>query len=184
MLHVLLAAIILSEPAQQLISFNSVFPYIEDAPRATPPGAPENVVISEEGVRRTVAAMLRASPTFRHQCARIGRTPHLRAVVTRSLQPGKLMAAGAITRITRAQDGRLVAEVVLGQSGDYVTLLAHEFEHILEQLDGVDLAAMAARPGTGVRTLPHAQGFETERAIAVGRQVAGEVFGGGRRHQF
>ena len=179
MLFVVLVAITLTEPAQQLISFNGVFPYTDDAPAAAPLIEPANVVIPE-GVRETVAAMLRASPTFRRQCARIGRTSILRVVVTRSLLSGGA-AGGALTRITRVAGGRLVAEVELGHAGDHVTLLAHEFEHILEQLDGVDLAAMAVRAGTGVRELPHARGFETERAIAVGRQVADEVLRGTRR---
>ena len=183
MLPVLLAAFILAEPAQQLISFNSVFPYTEDAP-ATPLVGPENVVIPEGALRETVTAMLRASPTFRRQCARIGRTTSLRVVVTRALIPGGLPAAGARTRITRAPDGRVIADVELGHSGDYVTLLAHEFEHILEQLDEVDLAAMAARAGTGVRPLSLTLGFETERAIAVGRQVAHEVLRRGGRREF
>jgi hypothetical protein len=182
MLPVLLAAIILAQPAQQLVSFDSVFPYTEDAPAATTPVESENVVIPEDGVRRTVAAMLRASPTFRRQCARIGRTSALRVVVTRSLMSARL-AADALTRITRAADGRVVAEVELGPSGDQVMLLAHEFEHILEQLDGVDLAAMAARSGTGVRRCPY-EGFETERAIAVGRQVSAEVSRRGGRAEF
>ena len=181
MLPVLLAAIILAEPAQQLISFNSVFTYVEDAAPAEPLVEPRNVFFPES-VRDTVAAMLRASPTFRRQCARIARASVLRVVVTRSLVPGS--PAGALTRITRAPGGRVVAEVELGLLGDDVTLLAHEFEHILEQLDEVDLAAMAARSGTGVRQLPHARGFETERAIAAGRQVAGEVFRRGGRRWF
>ena len=175
MLIFLLAAITLGEPAQQLISFYSVFPYTEDA---LPPNRviePANVVIPD-GVRATVSAMLRASPTFRRQCARIDRTSALSVIVTRSLAAGR-SGAGAFTRITRAPDGRIVAEIELSPSGDDVTLLAHEFEHILEQLDGVDLAAMAARSGTGVRHLLHPPGFETERAIAIGRQVADEVFG-------
>ena len=182
MLLVLIAAITLAEPAQQLISFHSVFPYTEDAPTATPVVEPGNVVLPNS-VRGTLVAMLRASPTFRRQCARIGRTSFLRIVVTRSLAAGRA-EGGAVTRITRAADGRILAEVQLSPSGDAVTLLAHEFEHILEQLDGVDLAAMAARSGTGVRRLPRSPGFETERAIATGRQVAGEFFGRSGRGQF
>lgn len=182
MLLVVLVAIILTEPAQQLIAFNGVFPYTDDAPAAAPPIEPPNVVLPE-GVRETVAAMLRASPTFRRQCARIGRTSFLRVVVTRSLLSG-WSAGGALTRITRIGGGRIVADVQLGHAGDHVTLLAHEFEHILEQLDGVDLAAMAARPGTGVRELPRTRSFETERAIAVGRQVASEVLRGSMRNEF
>ena len=172
MLLALLTAMILAEPAQQLISFNSVFPYNDDATIAAPVVAPDNVLVPE-GLRGAVAAMLRASPTFRRQCARLGRAAGLRVVVTRALIPGW---AGARTQIVHMAGGRVVADVLLGYSGDHVTLLAHEFEHVLEQLDGVDLAAMAARSGTGVRQVSHAAGFETERAIAVGQQVAGEVF--------
>ncbi len=51
-------------------------------------------------------------------------------------------------------------------------LLGHEFEHLIEQLDGVDLSAMA-RGGEARRLTDGA--FETERAIAAGQQVAGEV---------
>src|SRR5918993_910480 len=179
MLFVVLVAITLTEPTQQLIAFNGVFPYTDDAPAAAPLVEPANVVMPD-GVKATVTAMLRASPTFRRQCARIGRTSILRVVVTRSLLSG-WPPGGALTRISRVAGGRLVGEVELGHAGDYITLLAHEFENLLEQLDGVDLAAMAARSRTGVRELPHARGFETERAIAVGRQVADEVLRGTRR---
>jgi len=183
MLPVLVAAIILAQPPQQLISFDSVFPYTDDASDAAAPVEPMNVLIREESVRATVAAMLRASPTFRRPWARIGRTSDLRVVVTRSLMGG-WPAAGAVTRITRTAAGRVLAHVEIGHAGDQITLLAHEFEHILEQLDDVDLAAMAARSGTGVRQFGHAQGFETERAIAVGRQVSGEVLRRRGRREF
>ena len=63
----------------------------------------------------------------------------------------------------------------LGPSGDPVMLIAHEFEHILEQLDGVDLRSMATRVATGVHLVPGSGHFETDRAIAAGRQVADEV---------
>jgi hypothetical protein len=56
-----------------------------------------------------------------------------------------------------------------------VLLIAHEFEHILEQLDEVDLPSMAARPATGVHTVPGSDHFETDRAIAAGRAVRAEV---------
>ena len=179
MLFVLLAAITLAEAAQQLISFSSVYPYTDDVAAADPIVPPDNVFVPDS-LRETVLAMLRNSPTFRRQCARIGRAAFLRVVVTRSLVSGP-PAKDALTRITRLPSGRVVAEVELGLMGDHVTLLAHEFEHILEQLDDVDLAAMAARAGTGVRQLPRDRGFETERAIAAGRQVAGEVFRSGPR---
>ena len=46
-------------------------------------------------------------------------------------------------------------------------LIAHEFEHVIEQLDGVDLAAHAALPHTGVTSIGHSTDiFETMRAHA------------------
>ena len=45
---------------------------------------------------------------------------------------------------------------------DLTELIAHEFEHVLEQLDGVDLKALA-RAGEARRLADGA--FETERAV-------------------
>ena len=58
------------------------------------------------------------------------------------------------------------------QRADLTELLAHEFEHLIEQLDGVDLKALA-RDGEARRLADGA--FETDRAMAAGQQVAGEV---------
>ena len=87
----------------------------------------------------------------------------------------------AMTRIVRRPDGVIDAGVQVGSAGDPVLLIAHEFEHILEQLDGVDLPSMAARPATGVRLVSGSGHFETERAIAAGRRVADEVTRGRSR---
>ena len=66
-----------------------------------------------------------------------------------------------------AGDARLVAE-----------LIAHEFEHILEQLDGVDLNRWVGHSGVR-RVGGNREGspIETERACQVGRLVAGEYMG-------
>jgi len=50
-------------------------------------------------------------------------------------------------------------------------LIAHEIEHIVEQLDGVDLEAQA---GNGAVWSSGHRTFETRRAIEVGRRVARE----------
>ena len=123
--------------------------------------------------RSSVIAMVRYSPTFRRQCSRIARTPDLRVEIVASLLAGAHPGSAA-TRIVRSGRG-IDATVQLGPSGDPVLLIAHEFEHILEQLDGVDLPVMATRIATGVHLVPGSGNFETERAIAAGRQVAGEV---------
>jgi hypothetical protein len=83
----------------------------------------------------------------------------------------------ARTSITRV-DGELRAAAVRVNAGDglaVVELVAHEFEHILEQLDGVVLSAWAGRSGVYRVGGDATDGpFETERARQIGRRVAGE----------
>jgi hypothetical protein len=138
---------------------------------SNPVSLPPNVIMPAD-YDDLVEGMLRSSPTFRGQCSRIGRATQLHIVVQRSvLAP----AQSALTNLVRQSGGRIHAGVEIGMLGDVVMLIAHEFEHIIEQLDGVDLAAMAGRAGTGVRADPRTGQFETERAIAIGQRVAREV---------
>ena len=92
------------------------------------------------------------------------------------------MAIMTEAELGQMQSAGMEADVQLGPSADPVKLIAHEFEHILEQLDGVDLASMATRVATGVHMVPGSGHFETERAIAAGRQVASEVRRGRARN--
>jgi hypothetical protein len=62
-------------------------------------------------------------------------------------------------------------------SPDMVELLPHELEHVIEQLDGVDLVALAAAGTDGVSEVDP-RIFETARARAAGRAVIRELFGG------
>jgi len=143
-----------------------------------PAGVPPNLVVPTV-YRPIVAEMFRYSPTFRRQCGRLARASDLRVDLTPSLQPG-LPPGEALTRIVR-RGGVIDAGVQIGPIGDPALLIAHEFEHILEQLDGVDLPSMAARAATGVRLVRGSGHFETERAIAAGRRVAEEVSRGRTR---
>lgn len=155
--------------------------YIEGVTLPPPPliAVPANVVIAGS-YEDIVESMLRSSATFRRQCSRIAHDRTLHIVVERSLLRG-MDGTSALTRISHRSDGGIDASVEIGHLGDPVLLIAHEFEHILEQLDGVDLPAMAARPATGVHTVPNSGHFETERAIAAGQQVVREVSESGRK---
>jgi hypothetical protein len=175
LLGALLFLTVPAAPAQQRFASAAVRTYGDEGSEsrsvfATPVDLPSNVAVPQ-AFGALVDAMLRSSPTFRAQCTRIARAPELQISVRRSvLSP----AQSALTRLVR-HDGRLDAEVEIGLFGDAEMLIAHEFEHIIEQLDGVDLAAMADRAGTGVRTDPRTGQFETDRAIAIGQRVAHEV---------
>ena len=113
-------------------------------------------------------ALLQRSPTFQKQCMRIASTVVLR--VTIRVVP--TTASGrAQTTITRYDAGALRAEVLIRFGEDYYELLAHELEHVLEQVDGVVLSAdilsdRAWVTGSGA--------FETRRAFDAGMRVRQE----------
>ena len=148
--------------------------YVDDDSRLAPApiALPRNMNPSPE-LEQKMLGMLRISPTFRRQCTRLGQTAGLTITIRRAIPagPGTL----ASTEILNVHEGRVYATVHLGPSADDGELLAHEFEHIIEQLDGVDLAAMARRRDTGVRLIGETGFFETDRARTVGRQVAEEL---------
>lgn len=124
--------------------------------------------------RATVEQMLARSPMFRRQCLRLSSAPHLTVVVRmrHPLAPGPR----ARTQISRTDRNRLMAAVEINPLGDFTELLAHELEHVIEQLDGIDLAAKSAVAHSGVRTCVDGT-FETNRAVRVGAVVALEARG-------
>ncbi len=116
-----------------------------------------------------------SSPTFRYQCRRLAGEAGLRVAVLVEDQPGPTLSLHARTILTR-QGGTLVsAQIHLKPGLDVPELIGHEIEHILEQLDGVDLSAQTVN-GAVWRTDDGA--FETRRAIEVGRRIAREMAAG------
>jgi len=79
--------------------------------------------------------------------------------------------ARAQTIINRYEAGGIRAEVTLRFAEDYLELLAHEFEHIIEQIDGVSLPDEAFQ-GRAWRTPSGA--FETRRAFEAGLRAREE----------
>ena len=127
-----------------------------------------------------VADVCRRSPTFRRQVARLAHVDGLTVTVHRLMLPQPATALWrAQTLITRV-GGQVRSADVQVPSGDARTmaeLLAHEFEHILEQLDGVDLKRWVGSSGVRRVGAPETGPIETERANQVGRLVAGEYAG-------
>jgi hypothetical protein len=77
--------------------------------------------------------------------------------------------------VTRAGTNR-VAAIEIPALDNVVELIAHEIEHVIEQLDGIDLPAHAARKDSSVTELESDETmFETVRARRVGALVASEV---------
>ena len=133
----------------------------------------------EKRLEPIVREICRRSLTFQRQLIRLANVPGL--LVTVRVRPFQTSSnAQARTRFAR-QHGRLSrADVEIGPADmpNLVELIAHELEHVLEQLDGVDLAQMANSPG--VRSLRPEQGpsFETARARLIGLDVAAEFKAG------
>lgn len=138
-----------------------------DAPALTLPDSIE----LEDGLEPTIRWALEHSPTFRQQCRALAAAPRLRARVVISFPPA-IGALRARTSITETRSGVLTADIEILSVLDLTELIAHEFEHVLEQLDGVDLRALA-HAGDARQLADGA--FETARAITAGQQVAGEV---------
>ena len=125
--------------------------------------------------RQLVVKMLSHSPTFRRQMLRIAAATHL-TVSLQSAYPSTHQGLRATTEFSRDSKGNLSSNIEIVPLKDNVELIAHELEHVIEQLDGVDLAAKLRRPNSGVyATGDSGNLFETTRAKRVGFQVAREV---------
>jgi hypothetical protein len=118
-----------------------------------------------------VVDVCRRSPTFRRQVARLADVDGLTVTVHRLMLPSPSTALWRVGGLVRSAD----VQVPSGDARMMAELLAHEFEHILEQLDGVDLKRWVGR--SGVRRVGadrEGSPIETERAQQVGRLVAGQ----------
>jgi hypothetical protein len=130
-----------------------------------------------------IEQLLRDSPTFRRQCARIAATPEL--LVTIEVDPPQpLQRPAALTTVARYEAGRIRAQVRIPPSPRTAELISHELEHVLEQLDGVDLRAKSRLKATGVYGCDcgaNAVVYETARAISAGRRAVRELERNARR---
>jgi len=114
------------------------------AGRKYPSCLPANLYALEE-LRPLLEKMWRRSPTFRRQCERIAQRPGMKVSLRVTLRPIAILSSRALTKIRKAADGSTIAEIRIFNLGEMVELIGHEFEHILEYLDGFDLRSPAAR---------------------------------------
>ena len=123
----------------------------------------------DAGIVEPIAlALLQQSPTFKQQCLRIATTIVLRVQVR--IIP-TLKGSRGQTTIQRHDTGALRAHVQLAFGEDYVELLAHEFEHVLEQVEQVRLTEQLS---TRQAWITPTGAFETRRATEVGERARQE----------
>jgi hypothetical protein len=131
---------------------------------------PTNVSMRGD-LARVLGRIYDRSPTFRAQCRRIAGADNLRvAIRVDTAIPSRCRAFTIVTRY--GYDIR--AEVHVPPGNGLTELVAHEFEHVLEQIEGINLRRLARKKDSGVREV-EGQAFETDRAQKAGRLVAAEV---------
>lgn len=121
-------------------------------------------------LRPLVDVLWSRSATFRAQCRRLAGAG---AIVLIHGASRRDTPWDAESRIGVLDGGRVLARVRVRAGRESVEVIAHELEHVLEQIDGVRLALEAARPGSGTTVAGGA--FETRRATEAGRRAAREV---------
>src|SRR5215203_4214853 len=134
------------------------------------PQLPANVTFPRD-LERAIARIYDRSPTFRAQCERIAAADHARIDVR--IDPKMPSRCRAFSVIDR-RDGQIVAEVHLPPSSDHTELLAHELEHVIEQIEGLNLRRLSRQKGSGVHEIERGL-FETDRAQMAGRVVMTEA---------
>jgi len=119
------------------------------ANESSKPDWPVNIIVPR-GVRPFMRTMLDRSPTFRHQWERIAVVRQLLIrVVVRTPSPN--CGCRAFSVAEHYADGFIrITVYLLPPHVKDPELIAHEFEHALEQADGLNLKALVNVKGSGV----------------------------------
>jgi hypothetical protein len=139
-----------------------------------PPIVPSNIQVSPV-LAQVFGEVLAVSPTLANQCQRIGGAKYVHVRVTPVMAASTVSRGSARTKMRRFSSGALLAAVEIPvplTTSEYAEFFGHEFEHILEQIDRVDLEALTARGGGATRLADGA--YETRRAHRMGQTIADE----------
>jgi hypothetical protein len=132
---------------------------------------PQNVEFFSD-LDHVVQRIYDRSPTFRSQCARIASASNLRVRVHINTRIPRVCRA--LTVVKRA-GFQIQADVHLPPGTNYSELIGHEFEHLLEQVEGLDLRRLSRVRGSGVWSVER-ELFESGRAQDAGKVVAAEFY--------
>jgi hypothetical protein len=118
-----------------------------------------------------VGTMLSRSNTFRRTYFAIANRRDIR--VSLALDSRRSSRTRAETEIHSFAGGDRVADIRLHSTNDVVELIAHEMEHVREQLEGTNLLLLSVARTMDVQRVGIR--YETRRGIETGLQVAEEV---------
>ena len=134
---------------------------------------PPNLRVPRD-LRPMLTEALKRSPTFQRQMQLLLHTQRVRMSGSYGGLRG-MRTFQAHSKVTHHEFGAMIVDTTLFAPADMVELLAHEIEHVCEQIEGVDLKALSQRHDSGVYALD--DHFETQRAIVAGHRVSRELRG-------
>lgn len=134
---------------------------------------PPNLRVPRD-LRPALEEAMQRSPTFQRQMRTLLHTQRVRMSVSYGGLRGMRLFQAHST-VTHHEYGALIVDTELFAPADMVELIAHEVEHVCEQIEGVDLHTLARRHDSGVYDI--GGHYETQRAIAAGRRVSREMQG-------
>ncbi len=134
---------------------------------------PSNFKVPEK-LQPVLEEVARRSPKFRGQLQELRHHPHVRM----TLSYGNLSiwhVVRAESHVEKFEFGAVRIDTRLYTAEDVVDVIAHELEHVCEQIEGIDVRALAHQRGSGVSDV--GGHYETKRAVMAGHQVAEEALG-------
>lgn len=135
------------------------------------PQAPSNVR-GDAALIRLFMSFVARSATMRRQCAVIAGASHVRVVLKYT---ARLPAfSRALSTIERYEAGFVRVAIEVPVAADVGELLAHELEHVVEAIEGLDLPSLAKVGGSGVTELVKGV-YETAGAKRTGRLASDEI---------
>lgn len=160
-------------PALALVCILSAATGDADREQRPLPSIPKNIRV-DPALVSIVDSMLLHSRTFREQCARLREVTRLRIRLSLDLHETIRNGSRADSVMRRFEYGFIDVTVRLRSISQAAELIAHEFEHVLEYVEGLDHRD-ASRRDRGEVWMVADNRFETARAIDAGRRVAAEV---------
>jgi len=138
---------------------------------SSPEGRLPPNLVAPEVLQPLLTRMWRSSATFRRQCVQLAEHPEVTIHI--ALDP-RTTHGRALSRVHRGEaELEASVQIEMRDPARYVEYLAHELEHVLEQIDGTDRVRLARQHVDGVVNIGGV--YETARARSVGRAVAREA---------
>ncbi len=143
------------------------------APETLPASLPSNITVAR-ALAPAVDELFRRSGTFRRQCALIGAAAHVRVQLLDAPPRRQASAPRAYASINRYHLGLVRAVIEVPVIAEHYELIPHELEHVIEQIEGINLPDRARTGADG--TVDVAAGvFETRRAREAGLTARREM---------